>query len=788
MSLSSFLAACAAEHEDATTLYVREETSLAHAYDVPDAPPHKFVPANMESYDLETHAIQRGLLAPPIVCASVATFEPGTERVIVGAQAALDELERILRADAILTGANVPYDLGCALAADFPRFVGLVFDKLERGQVYDVLIGEALDAIAGGHLFMEPRTLLPLKNSKGKKTERYSLDIVVRLELGRDNAKENDFWRVRYAMLEHVPFHFWPTDAAQYPCDDARNTVDSALAQLSKHRNLHNMPEQVYTAFCLHLGAMWGLRTDAERVHALEERVAREQMVLNAKKRALGFLRDDNSENKTNLKRHVARAYGATSPCEECEGTGQVPKVERNACRGEKPKGRYLGCLCTDGTTHCPTCNDTGEVERVTKTLVACKLCDGTGLDLDEAPTLPRTKTGISCDRDTLLESGDDELESIAYNEVNKIAQTYLPFLREGLDAPITLSPNVLVESGRTSYNGLIQLMPRGWGVRACFVARPGYVYGSCDYAALELCTLAQICLWICGYSKMAEAINATGKPGVLHGNLGARLLGLSKEEFFARLTAGDKACKRARQASKPVNFGLPGGMGAAKLVLTSRKPNTGETVAPDGKVYPGIRFCILLGGAERCGAEKVTSWGRQKNLPPICKHCVQIAQDILKPAWLEEYPEMREYFDWVNYQVRMGGDIECFVSRRVRSVANALSPFCAGANNGFQALAGDGAKNALRKVTRESYLVEESDLYGTRPIFFAHDEIVAEHPEEIAHLACTRMARLMEEAMREYVPDVVCRVEPTIMKHWYKDAEPVYDASGKLILWTPKE
>ncbi len=35
---------------------------------------------------------------------------------------------------------------------------------------------------------------------------------------------------------------------------------------------------------------------------------------------------------------------------------------------------------------------------------------------------------------------------------------------------------NVLVESGRASFEGLVQLLPREGGVRECFKARDGWV------------------------------------------------------------------------------------------------------------------------------------------------------------------------------------------------------------------------------------------------------------------------------------------------------------------------
>jgi hypothetical protein len=39
-------------------------------------------------------------------------------------------------------------------------------------------------------------------------------------------------------------------------------------------------------------------------------------------------------------------------------------------------------------------------------------------------------------------------------------------------------------------------------------------------------------------------------------------------------------------------------------------------------------------------------------------------------------------------------------------------------------------------------------------------------------------------EMRRVAVPDVLVKVEPALMRHWLKDAEPAYDATGKLICW----
>jgi DNA polymerase-1 len=719
--------------------------------------------------DLETHLMEQGILAPKIVCGSGARFD--LDGQVVGHfvddwEGALAEARELLEdPDLVLVGANIAYDLGCLVAVD-PTLLPVVFRAYGDARVYDALIAQALDAISRGELYVEPGTRQPMRG-------RYSLDACVRQTLGRDDAKDHDYWRKRYALLDPVPRAEWPEEARLYPVDDAKNTLELAGAQVAggglggapgPHRNLGDLPAQVETAFDLHLGAIWGFRTDRGRTARLRARSEEAHRKFIEKFHALGLVkpRDKASKKKQKgelaidrqaVKRAVVRAY-ATGPTEV------------------GPCARCIGGKLLSPKSGKP---------------VNCDACDGTGLDIDSSGA-PRTDGGgVSADRDALLESGDEDLMALGDNEAEKILDTYLPFLESGVDRPISLRPNVLVASGRTSYDGLIQLLPREGGVRECIVARPGYVFCSVDYAALELCTLAQVCLWVLGRSTMADTINATGDPGMLHTALAAQLAGCTTEEMVGRLKNSDKAvalmAKRYRHAAKAGNFGFPGGMGAYKFVLSKRKKNEGSTEAPDGLRYPGIRFCLLLGGAERCGVEKFSQPDRNGNpMPPICRACFEQVNDVLRPAWFRQWDDIGPtskpgtYFAWVQDRIGEWGDGElpCFGTHRVRGGLD----FTNGSNNGFQALAADGAKNALRKLVRECYLDECSPLWGTRPIFFVHDEIVAEIPEERAALAGPRMAEVMVAAMREYVEDVIVKAEPALMHHWVKIAEPAYVGS----------
>ena len=794
------------------------------------------------AFDTETHLIQPGLLAPPLVCAS---YADESRACLLSADEARFVFRELLQSNAIVAGANLPFDIA-VMAADAERrgenLLPLIFAKYERGEVHDIIVAQSLDAIAGGHLFKDPRNGGgPLRDpATGEHAGRYSLSVCCDLVLGRQTAKVNDFWRERYALLERVPMPDWPWEARQYPIDDAVNTRDVALVQRGtgtspaahewvetkydtrcEHcnteltfadpgpctrtearrpfRNLTGMVRECRADLALHLGALWGLRVNKAWLDTLEAKVDDQHQqhqeafaeffksghkpgCLRRPRNPDGSVNcvsgcDDGKENGPLLRRRIALAYNVPpdAPCRSCGGSG----------RRRKPNGNEVNCSPR---------NFPGE-----------ECCDGTGLDLYEIPPgtdgarawramVPRTDGGGICaNRDALIESGDEQLMAYGDDEFEKIRTTYVPFLRRGVEAPLCLSPNILVSSFRTSYYGPIQQMPRDGEVRTSFEARPGRLFASCDYSGIELCTLAQVCLWTVGFSRMADIINETGDPGGLHAAFGAQMLGTDPTEFKKRVKAGDKAAKDFRQAAKAANFGFPGGMGAAKLVLAKRKKNEGKTYSPTGpnadkagRFYWGIRFCILLGGAEACGVDRVVKW-KERDTPPVCRACC-VQAEVLRERWLAAFPEMPKYFDFVNRMVDAIGEVRLPFPGSTRGGVG----FTDGANGHFQELAALLAKTALWDVTAECYVDPASPLYGTTRIpFFVHDEIFADTLEAVAHLTAPRIGLIMEEtgtkpregAPRGLVPDVKIKVEPALSRRWLKAMEPAFDA-GQLIAW----
>jgi hypothetical protein len=605
-------------------------------------------------------------------------------------------------------------------------------------------------------------------------------------------------------------------------------------------QNLYNLPAQVEADFALQLGNAHSLRTDPEKIAKLSKEVEEKHRIAVERFQKKGWIRtgkhlwrthgggyrctrcgdlsttavetrclkdaDDGTEDQAAVKRAIAVAYGAKEPCLRCKGTGKVDKIEEVECRGVKLKGRYQGCL----GPHCLTCAGLRVLqkhagEKICKNVfegdaLVEEGCDGTGFDLNSVPLLPRAdKLGVKTDRDVKMESGDEDMSDYGEDEIEKTRTTYIPFLLTGVDAPLDLKPNALVASGRCSY-GHIHQFPREGGPRGCIRARGAWcnypiemVLSSTDYAAGELCTLSSYCYYLFRYSEMMQAINRSGDPGILHSDLASEVLGISLEEFLVRLKAKDKQAVNFRQAMKPINFGVPGGMGVPKLVYTNRKKSVGFTVCERGPArnrkgepgYWGARFCVLTGGATQCGLNKITSW---KGYPcaPVCEACCMVVETMLKPAYFRRYPEVKDYHKWAGKWIEAGKPMPCLLWDAEAQKARIIRErggcdFPAFANNGFQAMLADIGKHAFVRATRECYLGVKDDgspspLAGCRLPVYLHDEPLGELPLDIAHIAGPRIAEIMMESGRLLAPFVTWKAETALAFWWDKAMESEYE------------
>ncbi len=388
-------------------------------------------------------------------------------------------------------------------------------------------------------------------------------------------------------------------------------------------------------------------------------------------------------------------------------------------------------------------------------------------------------------------------------NELTKLIQ----FTRQYTSDRVHPRYSVLVRTGRTSCSGPnIQQLPRSGGVRECFVASPGYVLLAVDYGFIELRTLAAVCEFQYGSSKLADVIRDGVDP---HCYTAAMIRGISLEEFMA-LPAPER--KADRQKAKAVNFGVPGGLGVDSLmgyaantygvVLSSDEAEALRdrlihTVYPELAEY--LRDAPMAQLAAGLGVTELECWNmfgqngdRPDWLPRAIRRVVRGSThradgQPYDPDW---YASIWERLQQLNTTDELGTALaqrlgseqlahRLFGDAAVATLTGrirAAPTFPQARNTPFQGLASDGAKLALFELARAGY----------RVVAFLHDEVLVELPADADHDAeAKRVVRIMCENMRKVTGAVPIECgEPVLMTRWAKDAEPVYDEQGKLTAW----
>ena len=89
--------------------------------------------------------------------------------------------------------------------------------------------------------------------------------------------------------------------------------------------------------------------------------------------------------------------------------------------------------------------------------------------------------------------------------------------------------------------------------------------------------------------------------------------------------------------------------------------------------------------------------------------------------------------------------------------------------------------RQALFQAAKEAYSDPTSPFFGSRPVVFVHDEIIAEVPEGKLHEAAFRLSQIMVEAMSTLIRRVKISATPAAMRRWTKEATDKYE-NGKLI------
>ncbi|MEI8213610.1 MAG: DNA polymerase [Planctomycetota bacterium] len=356
---------------------------------------------------------------------------------------------------------------------------------------------------------------------------------------------------------------------------------------------------------------------------------------------------------------------------------------------------------------------------------------------------------------------------------------------------------SVLVRTGRTSSHGPnIQQLPRSGGFREMIVPSKGSLFLGIDYSAIELRTLAAVLERRYGRSRLADVLREGVDP---HAFTASMFRGVSLDEF-SRLPEK----KKLRQQAKALNFGIGGGLGAKSLVsyaattygvemtieeATHFRDRLIEDVYPELSEYLKEDPVAILAGNLKTSAFRVGSCFESEGTIGAVKRIVSgkgrssgeaYGDAFVDRVWksLESLNEDRRLISRI--QRREAGDPlfrDLFFSPIVTLTGRLRGKvgFSQSKNTPFQGVAADGAKIALWGLFRS----------GFRVVAFIHDEFLIEIPIDCDPTEqAQRINRILCESMEQLTGSVPIACEYSLSNRWYKEAEAVFDADGKLIQW----
>jgi hypothetical protein len=426
-----------------------------------------------------------------------------------------------------------------------------------------------------------------------------------------------------------------------------------------------------------------------------------------------------------------------------------------------------------------------------------------------------RTPSGAwsTAEEDLAELAADDPFfaDYVKYRQAEKLLSTYLRKM-----GPTRLYPKFgyLLETGRTCCGGGFNLQnlptekdllkgdPDAATIRGCFTAGEGNVFIDADYSQIELLVLAYVWVHQFGrHSQLAELINSEQD---VHRLIAALVLGKEAPDVT----------KDERSSAKPVSFGRPGGMGAARLQRIAKngygieltleeveqRIQAYHTLCPEltehltDEVDNGLVIAQALHLTPR-GYDRTVGRFGDSSAPERGIPTGWLGGMLLKVLREEApitrqgrpyTPEEIDYF-WGEAQrlpVRLSPELQANLQNRqtcrqlweaVRNWAGrrpvftvtgrlrANTTFCSSRNTLFQGPAADGAILGLWRVWRAGYKLVD----------FVHDQLVVESPadgrvgERTAHIES-----LMKEGMLEVTPGMRVKVETLVTRSLNKKEE----------------
>lgn len=746
--------------------------------------------------DTETFLIGPGAIIPQLVCVSIAT--EGKHLLFAHCDAGLEDILREYFSPGTYRPIfhNAAFDVP-VLIKEFPSLEALIWEKLERGECSDTMLREQLlNLSTKGKLEvmeMPDGTKIRLQYSLAALTKKYT---GVDISAGKSG---DDAWRMNYDKLHGLPAIKYPLAAREYAMEDAAFTLqvfegqEERVESKSGYASLSTETFQTAVSVALAYITENGMATDeAEFIKLnqwLEHELSSDRLaplveagIMVPAVPAIPHKRMDGAAREL-----VAEWLGILPEDVEWERLDDDLRqalldsgVKFKAAKNSSVKKAVL----------------IDHVEKVLK---------------QHGIPVKKTESGMTSTAAEVMQEVaplDPVLGVYQHRQkLQKLVTTEIPrMMWDGELSPVVHFPyRTILETSRTS-SFASSLFPSANGqnvdprARPIFRARDGHVLISCDYAMLELVCVAQTTYDLFGRSVHRDKINAGYD---LHAYLGSVLAYNLDAEFqehcqeagntdfdsiylYFKSRKGTPLFKKFRKLAKPVGLGFPSGLGAYKMVGLAYK----DPYNIDFKELAEDRF---QRHPEEFNITRVQYYAKKLQMTsgwtPMLK-AIAFAQN-LRSIWMETYPEMVRYFEWVKEQrdertpyIRMGDDDEvqglCYTTPM--GMYRAACTYTAVSNGRcMQSPGAEGFKTAVFNLVRETKL---GNLQDCRVVNEIHDELIVEVPEWAMHDRAMQIARIMEEAMGVVIQDVKVKAEPAAMRNWDKFAEPVFDRDNKLICW----
>jgi DNA polymerase I-like protein with 3'-5' exonuclease and polymerase domains len=386
-------------------------------------------------------------------------------------------------------------------------------------------------------------------------------------------------------------------------------------------------------------------------------------------------------------------------------------------------------------------------------------------------------------------------------------------------------SYNVMVRTGRTSCsNPPFQQIPRDSAFRQSFMATSGYLLLTADFAFIELCTFAATALHRYGWSDMATVIKAGVDP---HAHTGAMMLGVPADTFMAwedDETVAEKIMvdgkevtirlkdkfDRARQMAKPVNFGVPGGLGVASLVAYAHSIYKVDFTFEEAwqrrelltkQIYKELDLYLAedavaivarnlqaplwevrneLGDTHLSSIRKVLA-GDPRKADGTPYQGTFVSRVWASLAGLNRNPDLKEALGQRRPSEALAAQVchagVATLTGRIRGRVG----YSQARNAPFQGVASDGGALALFELIKE----------GFRVVGFVHDEILVELRDEGGYVSEEKVRRVEEIMCRKMaevqVGNIPIGCKTALSHRWSKKAKLIV-RDGKVYPWVPAQ